>query len=133
MDRQPPQGPSSHGTGARSAASVQVEYSGRVVVARIRGEIDTSNVSDVERVLQTGVSAEALGLVVDLTGVDYFNSTTIKMLFGIFEQLRERGQQLRVAINDDAPMRTILSLVNLEQLIPLHTTAEDAEAWMAKD
>lgn len=127
MDREPLPASSSHGAGARSRASVRVEQGGRVAVARVRGEIDATNVSDVERTLRAGVPPEALGMVVDLTEVQYFNSSVIKMLFGFAQQLRERGQELRVAIDDKAPMRGILSLVNFGLLIPLHPRAEEAE------
>ena len=116
------------GRGAEPLASVRVERRDSIIVACIVGEIDTSNVSDVERMLQAGVSARAMGLVVDLTGVSYLNSATIKMLFGLSEHLRVHNQQLRIAIADAAPMRAILSLVKFERIVPLHPTVDDAQA-----
>lgn len=109
-----------------SLASVTIDPDNEVVIARIEGEIDTTNVSDVERMLTAGVAEGALGLVVDLTAVSYFNSTTIKMLFDLSERLRLRGQELRVSINNEAPMREIMRLVKFERLIALHPTSEEA-------
>jgi len=110
----------------KSLASVRMDPDPEVIIARIEGEIDTSNVSDVERVLNAGVADGALGLVVDLTAVSYFNSATIKMLFDLSERLRLRGQELRVSINNEAPMREIMRLVKFERLIALHPTSEEA-------
>jgi anti-anti-sigma factor len=126
MEQDPPSAAFPPGRGLEPVATVRVEHREGVTVACVYGEIDASNVSEVERRLTAGIPPGALGLVVDLTGVDYFTSATIKMLFGLSERLRDRKQQLRVAIHDAAPMRAVLSLVNFDRLISLHPNSEEA-------
>jgi len=49
-------------------------------VARITGDIDLSNVEEWTATLEAAVPNHALGLVVDLSGVTYLDSTGIRLL-----------------------------------------------------
>ncbi len=113
--------------------TVRVEQRGGVTVVRLTGEIDVTGIPPLERALEGGVPADGLGLVVDLTNVSYFSSATIKVLFTASERLHQRGKQIRVAIGDAAPMRKVLSLLNLDRLIPLDPTVEDSRARITAD
>ena len=114
-------------------ATVEMERHNDLAVARIRGEIDTSNADRIERALQAGAEARETvsGMIVELNGVEYLNSAAIKMLFGLAEQLQTRGQQLRVVMDDAAPMRKVLRIIHFERLVPLHRTVKEAEAQIA--
>ena len=63
-------------------ATVEMERHNDLAVARIRGEIDTSNADRIERALQAGAEARETvsGMIVELNGVEYLNSAAIKML-----------------------------------------------------
>ena len=114
-------------------ATVEMERHNDLAVARIRGEIDTSNADRIERALQAGAEARETvsGMIVELNGVEYLNSAAIKILFGLAEQLRARGKQVRVVIDDRAPMRKVLAIIHLERLVPIDRTVEEAEARIA--
>jgi len=114
----------------QTQASVEMEQHNGTAIVRIRGVIDTSNADDIELALQTGAAANGPGLVVELTGVEYLNSAAIKMLVGLSEQLRARGKELRVVIDDTAPMRKVLATIHFERLVPLHRTVKGAAAQM---
>ena len=99
-----------------------------VVVARLTGEIDLSNASDIADQLGAGVPNSALGLVVDLTATSYLDSSGVHLLFDLGERLTRRQQQLYVVVPMDAPIRRVLRIVNLGDSVPLMATVEEAEA-----
>ena len=106
-----------------------VKLSGEdVVVARLTGEIDLSNATDIADQLGAGVPNSALGLVVDLTATSYLDSSGVHLLFDLGERLARRQQQLRVVVPADAPIRRVLRIVNLDDSVPLLATVEEAEA-----
>ncbi len=110
-------------------ATVEVHQQGDVSVARLRGEIDTSNVSEIGDAL--GVAAiddQGRGMIVDLSAVAYLNSATVKLLFDLAEQIHRRHQQMRLVMTETAPMRKLLLLLKFDLAVPLDTTIEDALA-----
>jgi anti-anti-sigma factor len=128
MERDRSWAAASDGSDIQTQANVELEHHGGVTIARIRGDIDTSNVGDIELALQIGAPPNGPGMVVDLTGVDYLNSAAIKMLFGVSEQLRARGHQLRVVVDEAASIRKVLTIIHFERLVPLHRSVKEAEA-----
>ena len=117
----------------QAQATVEMERHNNLAVARIRGDIDTSNADRIELALQAGAAPKETirGMIVELNGVEYLNSAAIKMLFGLAEELQARGQQLRVVMDDMAPMRKVLRIIHFERLVPLDRTVKEAEAQIA--
>jgi anti-sigma B factor antagonist len=111
-------------------ATVEIQRHGDISLAQVRGEIDTSNVREVADVLEAEGPRAGAGLVVDLSSVTYLNSATVKLLFELAEALRERQQQLRLVMNETAPMRGLLLMLGFDHVVPVHTTLEDALAEM---
>lgn len=108
-------------------ATVDVEQQGDISVARLRGEIDTSNVSEVGEVLgAAAVGDERQGMVIDLSGVAYLNSATVKLLFDLAEEMHKRRQQMRLVMTEAAPMRKLILLLKFDHVVPLDKTVEDA-------
>lgn len=115
------EGPAPPGDGAspngrflalREMASVRVEDHDGVAVASVSGEVDISNVDELARTL-TGLSNLHLGLVVDLSAVEYLDSTGISLLHDLALRLRQRGQVLAVASPPGSPPRRMLELTGL--------------------
>ena len=79
-------------------ASVRIERDGPVPVAFLRGEIDMANVSEVSRELFSAAPNDAVGLIVDLSGVTYLDSRGLHLLFELAERLRVRDQLLHVVV-----------------------------------
>jgi anti-anti-sigma factor len=107
----------------------QLEFSGEdVVVARLTGEIDLSNASEVGETLSAAVPNTALGLVIDLTATAYLDSSGVHLLFDLAERLQRRQQQLRVVVPEGAPVRRVLRIVELDESVPVTASVEDAVA-----
>jgi len=99
-----------------------------VVVARVAGEIDLSNASQIGEDLSAAVPNSALGLVIDLGRTDYLDSSGVHLVFDLAERLRRRQQQLRVVVPEGAPMRRVLRIVELDQSVPVMATVDEAVA-----
>lgn len=106
----------------------RVEFTARddVVVARLSGEVDLSNATEVGDELTGGVPNSALGLVLDMTATDYLDSSGIHLVFELAERLRRRQQQLRVVVPAGAPIRRILRIVELGDSVPLDAGVDEA-------
>jgi len=99
-----------------------------VPIGRIAGEIDISNATDVRDALEQLVSNAALGLVIDLSDVRYFDSAAIHLILRLASQLQNRRQQLHAVAPADEAVRHVLILMAVESLVPLHASAEEAVA-----
>ena len=97
-------------TGELACITMQEQHG--VPVAAITGEVDISNVDMVAASL-TSFSNLALGLVVDLRGVDYLDSAAISLLHDLAVRLRQRSQRLVVLCPPDCPPRHVLELTAL--------------------
>lgn len=101
---------------------------GDVVVARLGGEVDLSNASEVGDELTAAVPNSALGLVLDLTATEYLDSSGVHLVFELAERLRRRQQQLRIVVPAGAPIRRVLRIVELDDSVPVLATVDEAVA-----
>ncbi len=105
-------------SGSRDLARVSVAERDRVTVATICGEVDISNAAEIEEAL-VALPNLALGLVVDLSGVGYLDSTGVSLLHGLALRLRRRSQRLIIVSPIDSPPRRVLELTGLPIRTPV--------------
>jgi anti-anti-sigma factor len=110
-----------------ASAHVRVAEREGVTVATLTGEIDISNSAEIAAALVSLPNA-ALGLVIDLTDVQYLDSTGISLLHDLGLRLQRRAQQLIVVSPIESPPRRILELTGLPQRSPVFDELEDAVA-----
>jgi anti-sigma B factor antagonist/stage II sporulation protein AA (anti-sigma F factor antagonist) len=99
-----------------------------VVVARLSGEIDLSNASPVGDALSGAVPNRALGLVLDLSGTSYLDSSGVSLVFDLADRLRRRQQQLRLVVPEGAPLRRVLGIVDPSGALPIVEAVDTAIA-----
>jgi anti-sigma B factor antagonist/stage II sporulation protein AA (anti-sigma F factor antagonist) len=109
-----------------SAPAISIEPDGDVVVARVSGEIDLASATTIGDELSAAVSNHALGLVIDLAGTTYLDSSGVSLVFELAERLRRRQQQLRLVIPEGAPLRRVLRIVDAAATVPVVPTVEEA-------
>lgn len=107
-------------------ADLELEDIGRTLVARLRGEIDLSNVEDLRARLVAAVSHDAESMVLDLTETTYLDSTGVRLLFELAERLHGRRQQLRLVVADTALVRRVIVLTQLDEQVPITSSLEAA-------
>ncbi len=84
-----------------------------VTVASVSGEVDMSSVDTVAAAL-TDLSNLAIGLVVDLSAVEYLDSSGISLLHDLALRLRRRSQLLVIVSPPGSPPRRMLELTALD-------------------
>jgi anti-anti-sigma factor len=111
-------------------ARMTLEGDGDVLTARITGEIDLSNASELEETIVDAVPNTALGMVVDLSGVEYLDSAGVRMLMHLVERFRWRQQVMRAAAPDGSRVRGVLSMAGADGVIPVDATVTEAREWI---
>jgi anti-anti-sigma factor len=99
-----------------------------VVVGVVSGEVDLSNAAGLERGIADAVPNSAKGLVLDLSGLSYIDSSGIRLLLSLAGSLRWRGQELVIAAPEGSPCRRVLTLAGIGDAVPLEETEEAALA-----
>jgi anti-anti-sigma factor len=107
-------------------ATLSIERIQDLVVATIDGEIDPSNARNLGRELTESVPNDAMGVVLDLTAVDYLDSSGVQMVFELAERLEARQQKLAIVVPDGAPARAVLDIVSVDAIAALVGTRDDA-------
>jgi anti-sigma B factor antagonist len=109
-------------------ARIEIDQTPRGVVARISGEIDISNVGAVKHKLTGAVTSSSPGLVVDISGTTYLDSSGVYLLFELNRALEGRQQQLCVVAPPTTPSTRVLLITGFDHIVPVTNTVEDAMA-----
>lgn len=95
------------------------------VISRLVGEIDMSNAAELFTALTDATPNGVLGVVLDLSQVDYIDSGGIHLLYRLRDSLRSRGQALRILIPADSPVNDTLRLAGVEQTLEVVKTVDE--------
>jgi anti-anti-sigma factor len=95
-------------------ARLRVRERGNVVMAVVEGEIDLSNASALLGDISSGVPNSARGLLLDLTGLEFLDSSGVHMLYELADRLTTRQQRFAVVLEADAPPRRAIELSGVE-------------------
>jgi anti-sigma B factor antagonist len=107
-------------------AHLAFEEQGRVVVARVAGEVDLSDAGDLQQTMLDAVPNTAEGMVVDLSVVNYLDSSGIRMLGEIGERLRWREQRFAVVAPPGSRVRGVLAIAGAESVVPFEDSLDAA-------
>ena len=112
-------------------ARLDIRSHAGAVVARVEGDIDLSNAHELRSALEASVPADAVGLIVDLSGAGYLDSSGIAVLVGVARELTVRRQRLAVVSPEGSATRRVLEIVQVGEVADLHTTIEAATEALA--
>ncbi len=102
------------------------EEGGRVVVAAI-GEVDVFTAPQLDAELSRLTGDGRTDLVVDLSRVDFLDSTGLSVLVKTLKRVREADGRLDVVVTAERVAK-VFRLTGLDQLIPLHPSVAEALA-----
>jgi anti-sigma B factor antagonist len=88
---------------------------GDYTVISVAGEIDLYTAPRLQAELMTVLSADTARLIVDMSGVDFCDSTGINVLLAAHRQARERGGELQLA-GPGSATRKVLQVTGLESV-----------------
>ena len=110
-------------------ATLRVERLPDRTVVAIEGEVDMSNAARLGTEITAAVPNGSRELVVDLTRTTYLDSVGIALLLRLAARLASRRQTLRVAVPQDTPIRAVLDLAGVPEVIEVtDPTTSAAEA-----
>lgn len=112
-------------------ADVQFDQRDQVVVSTVTGEVDLSNARQICDAVGEATPNTAVGVVLDLSHVDYLDSAGIHLIYRLRENLRARGQKLMLAIPADSPVQDSLRLAGVTQYLPIAASVDEALAGFA--
>jgi anti-anti-sigma factor len=107
-------------------AQLQIHEEAGITIASVDGEIDLSNAAELEMAISHAVANEAAGLVVDLAGVDYLDSSGVTLLFNLARRVARRQQELVVVVPREAHVREILTLSGATDALELRESLPEA-------
>jgi len=99
-------------------ARMQRDVLDGVVVVRLRGEIDLSNVEELHARIHREVRGAPLA-VVDLTAVEYIDSQGLRLLKRLSDQLESEGSRLEVVAPPDSVARDVLEMTRMSDDITI--------------
>jgi anti-anti-sigma factor len=109
-------------------ADLAFEQQGDVVVVDLRGEVELSNTREIDQTLRGAVPNTALGIVIDLSHVTYFDTSALQMLFVLARWLGRRSQRLRLVVPECAFIARELDVAEIETAARVFATVPEAVA-----
>ena len=100
---------------------------GDIAFVELSGELDLTNVDELERRLEQ-LSADAAALVLDLNRIQFLDSAALHVLFSLARRLEEEGRGFGVVLGDEAPVARAISIVSLGELASVRPSLEDVLA-----
>jgi anti-anti-sigma factor len=100
------------------------EVRGDIVLARLGGEVDLSNVQFVKEQLLDAVPNTATALVLDLCDTGYLDSSGVRLIFELLERLGSRGQQLGLVVQPDSIVDRVLTLTEVHRVVRMSTSVD---------
>ena len=111
------------------SASVELDVTttdqdGRSVVATT-GEVDLYTAPTLDAELTRVVSSGVTAVVVDLTGVEFLDSTGLSVIVKALKRVREAGGTLSVVVASERVAK-VFRITGLDQILPVHPTLAEA-------
>jgi anti-anti-sigma factor len=107
-------------------ADVLIEARGRAVIARLTGEMDLSNATNIRQAITQAVPNDALVLVLDLSDIGYLDSSGIQLIYQLRDSVGARGQHFRLVIPASSPANYALILAGVARHLQTMETVDDA-------
>lgn len=103
------------------------KHTGTVTILEISGRLDSTSSKELEEKVMAVVSGGAKHLLMDFGGVDYINSSGLRVLLMAFQQLRKNGGKLHLCAIKDY-MREVFDISGYTEIFPLFPEQPEAMA-----
>jgi len=107
-----------------------IEEGPEVIVLHVRGEVDLATTPILRSHLQRLVEA-GRQVIVDLSETSYFDMSGVRFLEQTHQLLSER-RCLLVAVSPSPVVRRLFALVELDRIMPLLQTTEEAREFLQR-
>ena len=107
-------------------ADLSLETRGDVQLARIEGEVDLSNATEIgDRVLEA-TSNDVGTVILDLSDTSYLDSAGLRLILDLRLRLEHRRQRLRIVAPAETFVADVLNITAIEDSVPIDRSLADA-------
>lgn len=119
---QPSPGPSPEGL-LRTGFHAEVDASEHgVVVIRLHGDLDMATAGELRQALTRILGTAPGQLTIDLSGLEFVDSTGIGVLVGGLRRAEDQGCDFALRF-PNGPVRKVLHLTGIDQIMPIEPTS----------
>lgn len=98
-----------------------------MLVLHLEGELDTYNCGQLRSTLVEHVEEGKNRIIVDMTGVEYIDSTGLGSLVGGLKRVSEHGGVMRIVCRNPQILK-VFEITSLNKVFPMYATLKDALA-----
>lgn len=106
---------------------IHTEQAGHTLVFKLRGSLDIATAPSVRAAMTEAAEKNKQDVVVDLTQVEFLDSTGLGALIGAHKRAVEHGGTLRLVVSDGQILR-LLNITGLIRVLGVYHSLEDALA-----
>jgi len=96
-----------------------------VPVIKLEGEVDVYTVPQLKQQMISLLESGTKQIVIDLTKVEYFDSTALGVLIGGLKRMRERDGNLSL-ICPNPRIRRVFEITGLDKVFDIYNSVDDA-------
>ena len=96
------------------------------------GELDLATAPRLCALLDAARAERVRRVVIDLTGVDFCDSTGLRALMGASTELRHAGGRLALAVLPNGGVARLFDISGIRESLPTHDTQEEALASLTR-
>jgi anti-sigma B factor antagonist len=117
----------SHPLGKECTLDLEItqELVGNVLVLHLEGELDTYNCGQLRSALVEQVEQGHSNIVVDMSGVEYIDSTGLGSLVGGLKRVSEHGGAMKIVCNNPQILK-VFEITGLDKVFAIYKTQEEA-------
>lgn len=106
---------------------LKTEDAGDTLVFRLRGSLDLATAPTVRAALNDATDNDSHHIIVDLTQLEFLDSTGLGVLIGAHRRTAEHGGSLRLVVHEGSISR-LLHITGLIGVFAVYHSLEDARA-----
>jgi anti-sigma B factor antagonist len=111
--------------GDQLTVDITTENHGETLVYKLRGSLDLATAPSVRAALIEAAERGRHDIIVDLTKVEFLDSTGLGALIGAHRRALEHGGAVRLAVGEGAILR-LLTITGLISVFPSYATLSEA-------
>ena len=104
---------------------ITTENHGETLVYKLRGSLDLATSPSVRAALIDAAGQAKHDIIVDLTKLEFLDSTGLGALIGAHRRALEHGGRVRLVVHD-GPIARLLNITGLMRVFPVYATLANA-------
>jgi anti-sigma B factor antagonist len=108
--------------------SIHTEQNAGVCTIALEGEVDVYTAPRLREQLVVLVADDCSNLIVDLTKVDFIDSSGLGVLVGTLRRVREKGGAMRIVCTRDSILK-LFRITGLDKVFPIFADSAEAEQF----